>query len=170
MPDVSVLQTWGFPEHRIPKTEGPAPFGRLVTCHKVQSGGVRLYHMTINDMALQRTLIYDADCGFCTRSAMWISRGNRVNIKPWQGIHDLDGLGLTVDMVNNAAYWADKGQIRAAGESAIAHALIARSWIWKPLGYFILAVRPLSGIVYRYIAKNRHAMPGGTSACKLPPR
>ena len=93
-----------------------------------------------------------------------------MNIRPWQGIHDLDELGLTVDMVNNAAYWADKGQIRAAGESAIAHALIARSWIWKPLGYFILAVRPLSGIVYRYIAKNRHAMPGGTSACKLPPR
>lgn len=80
----------------------------------------------MGDLALSRTLIYDADCGFCTRSAKWLARTGNVNIKPWQGIQDLEALGLTKEMVETAAYWADGGEVRAGAEAAIAEALIAK--------------------------------------------
>ena len=114
-----------------------------------------------------RTLIYDADCGFCTRSAVWL-RNAKVNVKPWQGIPDLNLLGLNEDKVSTAAYWFDEGKVIDRAEGAIARALIARGVGWKPVGYFILLLRPVAAPVYRYIARNRHAMPGGTNACKIP--
>lgn len=126
--------------------------------------------MTMGDVALQRTLIYDADCGFCTRSAKWLARGGSVKIKPWQGIRDLEALGLTESMVETAAYWADGGEVQAAAEEAIASALIAKGSGWQIAGRFILlpGVRQLAKPVYKLIAKNRHAMPGGTDTCRLP--
>ena len=33
----------------------------------------------------------------------------------------------------------------------------------------IRAVNTLAGIVYRWVARNRHRLPGGTPACSLPP-
>lgn len=125
--------------------------------------------MTMGDTALQRTLIYDADCGFCTRSAEWLAKGCTVNIKPWQQIRDLEALGLTEEMVEQAAFWADGGNVTASAESAIARALIAKGSAWQVVGRFILlpGVRRLAAVVYRVIATNRHAMPGGTDACKL---
>ena len=124
--------------------------------------------MTMGEVALERTLIYDADCGFCTRSAKWLAKTGKVNINPWQGIRDLGALGLTEEMVETAAYWADGGEVRSSAESAIARALIARGPGWGVAGRFILAVRPVASPVYKLIAKNRHAMPGGTDACRLP--
>lgn len=124
--------------------------------------------MTMGDIALERTLIYDSDCGFCTRSARWLAKTGKVNIKPWQGIRDLEALGLTEEMVETAAYWADAGEVRASAETAIAHALVARGGVWMIAGRFIFAVRPIAAPVYKLIAKNRHAMPGGTDACRLP--
>lgn len=124
----------------------------------------------MGDGALQRTLIYDADCGFCTRSARWLAQSESVTIKPWQGIQDLAALGLTEEMVSEAAYWADGGEVIASAEAAIASALIARGGIWKAVGGFILlpGIRSIGSRVYKVIARNRHAMPGGTDACKLP--
>lgn len=125
--------------------------------------------MTLGDVALQRTLIYDADCGFCTRSAKWLASSGNVNIKPWQGIRDLEALGLTEEMVETAAYWADGGTVSAGAEAAIAQALIARGKGWQVAGQIILlpGVRFAASRVYKLIAKNRHAMPGGTDACRL---
>jgi len=31
----------------------------------------------------------------------------------------------------------------------------------------LAALRPLAGVVYRIIARNRHRLPGGTPACRL---
>ena len=126
--------------------------------------------MTLGDVALERTLIYDADCGFCTRSAKWLARGGNVNIKPWQGIRDLEAIGLTEEMVETAAYWADGGSVKAGAESAIAHALMAKGKGWGIAGRIILlpGIRHAAAPVYKVIAKNRHAMPGGTDACRLP--
>jgi predicted DCC family thiol-disulfide oxidoreductase YuxK len=124
--------------------------------------------MNTGGLALERTLIYDADCGFCTRSAKWLAKGGRVNIKPWQAIRDLEAIGLTEEMVESSAYWADGDEVQAAAEAAIAQALIARGGIWIAAGKFILAVKPVAAPVYKLIAKNRHAMPGGTDACRLP--
>lgn len=130
----------------------------------------RMTYMTLGDVALERTLIYDADCGFCTRSARWLAAGGQVRIKPWQSFKDLGAIGLTEEMVETAAYWADGGSVRAGAESAIAHALKAKGGIWIAAGSFILlpGIRLVASKVYKVIARNRHAMPGGTDACRLP--
>lgn len=98
---------------------------------------------------------------------MWLSN-DRVSIKPWQGISHLEALGLDEEKVTTAAYWYDDGKVTARAEAAIASALIARGHVWKLAGYSILALRPFSALAYKYIALNRHAMPGGTNACKIP--
>lgn len=126
--------------------------------------------MKTGDVALERTLIYDADCGFCTRSARWLSRGGDVTIQPWQGIPDLKAIGLSEEMVETAAYWADGGEVLAGAEKAIAYALIAKGSGWQLAGRLILlpVVHFFASRTYKVIAKNRHAMPGGTDACRLP--
>ncbi len=126
--------------------------------------------MNVGDVVLERTLIYDADCGFCTRSAQWLAHGGNVRIQPWQGIRDLETIGLNEEMVETAAYWADGGAVIAGAEQAIAKALIAKGSGWQLAGRFILlpGVKWVSSRVYKVIAKNRHAMPGGTDACRLP--
>ncbi|MFK4638118.1 thiol-disulfide oxidoreductase DCC family protein [Paenarthrobacter histidinolovorans] len=126
--------------------------------------------MNTGDIALERTLIYDADCGFCTQSAKWLARGGSVTIQPWQGIRDLETIGLNEEMVETAAYWADGGEVKAAAEQAIAQALIAKGSGWQIAGRLILlpGVQWAASRAYKVIAKNRHAMPGGTDACRLP--
>lgn len=120
-------------------------------------------------MTPNRTLIYDADCGFCTRSARWLSAGQDWSPTPWQ-VTDLAALGLDEDMVTTAAYWVDGGTVRAAGAGAIAAALRTRTG-WARLAGLLIdsgPVRPLARAVYGVVARNRHQMPGGSNACRLP--
>lgn len=39
---------------------------------------------------------------------------------------------------------------------------------WRMFGYLIIAGGPISALVYRLVAKNRHRLPGATEACELP--
>ncbi|WP_157180100.1 MULTISPECIES: thiol-disulfide oxidoreductase DCC family protein [unclassified Rhodococcus (in: high G+C Gram-positive bacteria)] len=116
------------------------------------------------------TLIFDADCGFCTRSASWLQRSEAFDLQAGQFVDDLAVLGLNEVMVSEAAHWCENGFLVASGSDAIGHALIARGGPCKVLGHFTLfpAVRPLAAAVYKVIAKNRHKMPGGTTACRIP--
>lgn len=117
------------------------------------------------------TLIYDADCGFCTRSAGWLSRGGRsFPIVAWQALPDLQTLALTVEDVTSAAYWQSTSGALWRGGDAIGMALRARSGLSSMAGRLILTrpVRPLVRVVYRRVAQNRHRMPGGSSSCRIP--
>lgn len=116
------------------------------------------------------TLIYDADCGFCTRSAQWLQQDDGIDIQAWQFIDDLDELGLNEQMVVEAAHWLENGTVVASGSDAIGRALIARGGIYNAVGQSIVAapVRPFARGVYKVIARNRHKMPGGTAACRIP--
>ena len=117
-------------------------------------------------------LIYDADCGFCTRSARWLAgpRSDRVRIIPWQAIPDLAALGLREADVNTRAYWQeDTGALRP-GSEAIAAAMVARGGPAAAVGRVIAtpSVAPVAASVYRWVADHRHQMPGSTDACRLP--
>ncbi|MGY2126948.1 thiol-disulfide oxidoreductase DCC family protein [Blastococcus sp. SYSU DS0617] len=119
-------------------------------------------------------LIYDADCGFCTRSATWIARGGKAfPLQAWQFIDDLADYGLTFEDVATAAYWIEADGAKLRGSDAIGRALVQRGGVWKVAGRAIMSrpVRPLARWVYGHVATNRHRMPGGTSACRvdLPP-
>ena len=115
-------------------------------------------------------VVYDADCGFCTTSTMWLSKHGTFDIKAGQFIKDLESMGLNMAMIQEAAHWVVGGERVASGSDAIGKALIARGGPSRILGNIVLSpmVRPAARFVYKRIAKNRHRMPGGTAACKIP--
>lgn len=117
------------------------------------------------------TVVYDADCGFCTSSARWLGRHGTASVVPWQSL-DLDALHLTLDDVTTAAWWLDEsGRATASGAQAIAAALRTCGPAYRLLGFTMTlpVIRWLAGIVYGWVARNRHRMPGSTDACRLPP-
>ena len=118
-------------------------------------------------------LIFDGDCAFCTSSVNW---GKRLikrlpKTTPYQ-FADLDALGLTAEQCNLAVQFvAPSGQVYSA-ERAVREVLLAAGKGWWLLGVLmgLPGLRWLSGVVYRWVARNRQRLPGGTAACALPPR
>ncbi|GAA2376136.1 DUF393 domain-containing protein [Dactylosporangium salmoneum] len=117
------------------------------------------------------TFVFDGDCAFCSSCARFIERRIRpaAEVVAWQ-FTDLDELGLTEEQVSSAVYYVAPGR-STGGPVAIADMLRTAGWPWRAAGSF-LGLRPITAMawpVYRWVAKNRHRMPGGTAACALPP-
>ena len=116
-------------------------------------------------------LIFDGDCAFCTTSAhtgqRWLGLEH---VEPWQFL-DLEVLPLTVEQCEAAVQWVDvDGSIRSAQYAVIA-ALDHAGGVWRVLGRLLAlpGVHRLAGVLYRWVARNRQRLPGGTPACRLPP-
>jgi len=119
-------------------------------------------------------LIYDGDCGFCTQCARWLEKqlSTPLTVVPWQQIHDLGELGLTVDDVSTAVYWVDAYGRTSRGHVAVARSLTRSKGALAVLGWAML-LPPLSwmaAVAYRVVAKNRYRLPGATAACAMPAR
>lgn len=124
-------------------------------------------------MLTSSLLVYDGDCGFCTRSAEWLSDHGRLPISSWQALDDLAAWGLTPAMVEEAAQWLRWDQEPLSGAEAIAHALMERGpWPVRLLGRIIASrlVAPVAAGVYGFVATHRHRMPGGSPACRIDQR
>lgn len=116
-------------------------------------------------------LVFDGDCGFCTTSV------NRLRellprfpeATPWQWI-DLDAYSLTQQDVDEYA-WVITPSHHYGGHLAFSALLrMQRSFALRMAGQ-LLATPPFSwaaALGYRWIAANRHRLPGGTPACALP--
>ena len=118
-------------------------------------------------------LIFDGDCAFCTSSVTW---GKRLikrlpKTQPYQ-FTDLAALGLTAEQCNLAVQYVDSQRRVQSGEDAVRAVLLASGTGWWLLGAFLglPGIHWLSGVVYRWVARNRQRLPGGTAACALPPR
>lgn len=118
-----------------------------------------------------QTLVYDGDCSFCTRAAMWAKKRlpATVEVKAWQQIEDLEDLDLSPAEAASAAWWIGGHHTqRLRGSRAVAEALTTMGGGWSLMGR-LMSVPPLSWlalVVYRVVALNRHRLPGGTAACK----
>lgn len=121
---------------------------------------------------MEATFVYDGDCAFCTSCARFAQRWvpSRAVIVPWQ-FADLTGLGLTEPECQEAVQWvAPDVPAPLAGPDAIAALLLTSHRGWRLVGR-LLAVRPVRALAwpaYRWVARNRHRLPGGTAACALP--
>ncbi|MGK5738188.1 thiol-disulfide oxidoreductase DCC family protein [Micromonospora sp. URMC 103] len=117
------------------------------------------------------TFVYDGDCAFCTRCAEFIERHipNGARVIPWQ-FADLAALGLTEAECEQAVQWVGVDGVRAAGPDAIAHLLGASAPLWRVAGAGLRfpPVRAAAWPAYRWVARNRHRLPGGTAACAVP--
>jgi predicted DCC family thiol-disulfide oxidoreductase YuxK len=116
------------------------------------------------------TFVYDGDCAFCTACARFAQRRvpTPARVTPWQ-FADLAALGLTVEQCEWAVQWVDGRSPAVAGPEAIARLLRSSRPYWRLAGRVLdlPPVRALAWPVYRWVARNRHRMPGGTAACRV---
>jgi predicted DCC family thiol-disulfide oxidoreductase YuxK len=118
------------------------------------------------------TLVYDGDCGFCTRSAEIARRilPEDCAVAAWQ-LTDLAALGVSPGRAQREVLWVSRSGVVSGGAAAIGRALMTAGFPWALLGV-LLVVPPLSWaaqVVYRVVAANRYRLPGGTPACAVPP-
>ena len=125
-------------------------------------------------MSQQTVFLYDGDCAFCSKCAQVIEKHmtTPAKVSPWQWV-DIDKLGLTVDECDAAVQWVAPGEPTKAGPEAIARLLRTSRGafgFWKLAGVVLSfpPVRWLAWPIYRWIARNRDKLPGGTAACALP--
>ena len=111
-------------------------------------------------------LVYDADCGFCTRSARWLDESPVA----WHTV-DLDAVHVTRAEADANAGYLEDGKVTALGADAIIAALRAKQGGGRVLGALLATpgIRRIAHLLYPRIAANRHRMPGGTAACKFEP-
>ena len=117
-------------------------------------------------------LLFDGDCAFCSSSARWLRRHvpTPTAIEPWQTT-DLEPLGVTEAEVDEAVVMVSVDLTHTSGP--VAFAALARSstsTAWRAVGR-LLGARPALAVAwptYRWIARNRHRLPGGTPQCSLP--
>ncbi len=118
------------------------------------------------------TVLYDADCRFCTSCSRWLAgKGAAADFTPLQAV-DLDHLGVNAGRAERElpAVLADGTVVYGAA------AFAATLWTgprWMRLLGRLLGWPPVAVLArwgYRLVAANRHRLPGGTESCALPER
>jgi predicted DCC family thiol-disulfide oxidoreductase YuxK len=116
-------------------------------------------------------MVFDGDCAFCST---WMNRLERTLPRfPRSTPHqwaDLDALGLTSDDVTRYAWYITPTR-QYAGHLAFSALLRAQPAVALRFAGQLLATPPFSwaaALGYRLISANRHRLPGGTPACRLP--
>ncbi|MFC6704394.1 thiol-disulfide oxidoreductase DCC family protein [Flexivirga alba] len=120
---------------------------------------------------MKPTLLYDADCGFCTKAAGFAPRLHlKVEVASLQSV-DLDALGVSPEraVVEMPFVHADGSVVY--GPEAIAAALQTGPAPLRVVGRIITlpGIDRIAKPTYAWVAKHRHQLPGGTPACALPP-
>jgi predicted DCC family thiol-disulfide oxidoreductase YuxK len=124
-------------------------------------------------MAVSRqrpVLVYDGDCGFCTKSARLAARlPSRCEIVAWQHA-DLAALGATQERAAYELLWVTPDGRIYGGADAVAMLLRDSGGMFAVLGGVLgwPGLRSVAHRLYRLIADNRYRLPGGTPACALP--
>ncbi len=114
-------------------------------------------------------LLYDADCGFCTRVAGWLPALRLpVEVGPLQAA-DLESLGVSSERsVRELPFVGADGRV-SYGHAAFSAALSTGRFPYRMLGK-VLVLGPLDGVfrrIYAWVARNRHQLPGGAPSCEL---
>lgn len=115
-------------------------------------------------------LLYDADCGFCTRAAGAAQR-LRLDLVVQPIVPGrLAGLGVDVERAaRELPFVAADGSV-SYGHRAVAHALGTGPLPARVIGRALDARiwRRPAAAAYGWVARHRHELPGGTSSCALP--
>lgn len=119
------------------------------------------------------TLIFDGECGFCTRSRdllVRLDRQKRINTVPFQARGVPERAGVPAGELARSVYWLDDDGSRYSGAQAANAALSAAIGTNLPLRVYRLpGMRAAQDAVYRWVAANRHKLPGTTPWCTSHP-
>lgn len=115
-------------------------------------------------------LLYDGDCAFCSSSARLLQRVVRrlPSVEPYQ-LADLDALDVTEQQCVESVQWIGRDGRHEEGHRAIAQVLVdaGKGWTVIGRGLRLPGIDWLAAVVYRWVARNRHRLPGGTKACSV---
>lgn len=115
-------------------------------------------------------LVFDGDCAFCSSSVRFAQRWIRrmPPVVPYQQA-DLAVLGLTAAECETAVQYVARDHRVYAAEDGVSALLLAAGKGWWLLGALmrVPGIHWLSGVAYRWVARNRHRLPGGTTACAV---
>ena len=116
-------------------------------------------------------LIYDGDCGFCSRTAAWIRRRlpRGYQVQASQRIENLDSFKLNRRQVHEAAYWIDPDGRHHRAHLAIVRALESSGGLMGSVARLgrVWPFEPLVAWLYDVIARNRHRFPGAADHCRI---
>ncbi|RKT18887.1 putative DCC family thiol-disulfide oxidoreductase YuxK [Streptomyces sp. 1114.5] len=131
-------------------------------------------------------LVFDGDCAFCSSCVRWAERYLRQTLASggWEAVAfqfaDLAGLDalaggrgeVSAERAEREVLWVTPTGRVYGGAQAVARLLMRSGGAWAYLGAVLTAapVRPVAALAYRWVARNRHRLPGGTAACALPNR
>jgi predicted DCC family thiol-disulfide oxidoreductase YuxK len=106
------------------------------------------------------TLVYDGECGFCTRLARWVERRDRrgrVSVRPNQEAGVIESMGLTREEVARASWAVEPGGRKLEGAAGINRVLAELGGRWRPLAalYRIGPIRRLEDAYYGRVARTR---------------
>lgn len=116
-------------------------------------------------------LLFDGDCGFCQKAAeasQSVLFRATLTATPFQRT-GLGEFGLTPQRCEETLHVIDpRGGVRT-GSDAVAEVLLASRFPWPFLGrvLYLPGVRRLAQGFYARVARNRHRLPGGSTACRL---
>lgn len=117
--------------------------------------------------AMTPLLVFDGDCGFCTRAVGWlrvVDRRRVIETVPYQRPGVPERLGMDRSECAASVQWRGADGARAEGADAINAALavaLDASWPVRLYGRTGRAQRRL----YRWVAEHRHQLPGVTPWC-----
>lgn len=119
---------------------------------------------------MDRTLIFDGACGFCTGLVQWTLAHAREPFAavPYQAISP-ERYGLTIDQARESVWWIE-GNLQLEGHRAFARALRECALPW-PLVGALLDLPPISwgaAIGYDVVSRIRHRLPGTRPAVQGP--
>lgn len=124
----------------------------------------------MTELPLLPVMLHDADCGFCSRCARLVPRlGCRIPVSSLQS-EDLLALGVDPERaIVEMPVVLSTGRV-AWGHQAWAEILLTGPLPLRVIGRVLGArvMRRPAAAVYRWVAENRHRMPGGSAACALP--
>jgi predicted DCC family thiol-disulfide oxidoreductase YuxK len=116
-------------------------------------------------------LVFDGDCAFCSSTVRTLIRllPAMPSTTPYQWA-ELEELGLTVQEAAERVWYVDASH-QYGGHLALTALLVRQPAPgWRFLGR-LLMIPPwswLAGLGYAWVARNRHLLPGGTPACRIP--
>jgi predicted DCC family thiol-disulfide oxidoreductase YuxK len=121
----------------------------------------------------QITLVFDVDCGICTRSVRWIKRFDRkrrVTAVPYQMPGVPTSAGLAVEEYERAAWAVTPEGRRYRGAGAVNLAVAVALGTNLPYAFYRLPlVKRAQDRAYDWIAANRHRLPGDEPHCSQHP-
>lgn len=116
-------------------------------------------------------LVFDGECGFCTRWVGWVQRldrGRRVDVQPYQAPGVPASIGATAQQCADSVQWLGPDGVRRTGADAVNAVLSTVVGVGLPSTLYA-RTSGLQERAYRWVADHRRRVPGHDPAPPRPP-